>query len=433
MLIPAHIFEVYQLSALAEFWCFAWVPLLFETARRTVSDSSWRSVAFLAFSYALLIFTHLPLTLITSMILPVYVLILTRSFRKLIRVAAGLALGAGLGSIFLLPALLEKKYIRSEVVLNIFSYRDFFVFEHIRAAFKHPLFSTDQSQGGYVLENEPVALGLALLLAFASLIVLVTRRNGELNRKMGLLLAVWTTTVISLLMTTRLTDRIWRLIPQLAFVPFPGRWQVIVSAGVCFLCAAALHAVVSGRKRPLLIPIGIAAAAAVIFNLWVTDLSIKRAPHDSEGIDPGPYFKEERFYNPIWLDRTAIEGFQDDSAVTVITGDASMQQAASRSFEQPYTVKTHTWSLLRLHTAYFPGWTAYVDGVRAQVDSSEQGNILLGIQPGEHRVTIRFEDTPPRTAGKWVSAVSLLIVAGMLYAGRRRSEARGQRSGTQNL
>jgi uncharacterized membrane protein len=418
MLIPAHVFEVYQLSALAEFWCFAWLPLLFETIRRTVSDSSWRSTAFLGISYALLIFTHLPLTLITSMVLPVYALVLTRDLRKLVRVAAGLGLGAGLGTVFLVPAMLERKYIRSEVVLDIFDYRNFFAFEHLRSAFKHSPFSTDQSQAGYVLENEPIAIGLALLLVLVSLTILDKRRAGALVGHGRLLTAVWVTTVISLLMTTRLTMWVWSSIPLLAFVPFPGRWQVISAAGVCFLAAAAFHAIVHDHKRRILHVT--ALAAAIIFNLWLTGLSIKRAPHDPEGIDPGPYFKEERFYNPIWLDRSAIEGFQDDSPLTVITGDASVQESGSRSFEQLYTARAHTWSLLRLRTAYFPGWTADVDGVQAQVDSSEQGNILLGIQPGEHRLTIRFEDTPPRAAGKCISAVSLLIVAGMLYANRRR-------------
>jgi len=43
-----------------------------------------------------------------------------------------------------------------------------------------------------------------------------------------------------------------------------------------------------------------------------------------------------------------------------------------------------------------------------------EGNIQLHVEPGEHTLTMSFEDTWPRTVGKIVSAASFLIFLGVL-------------------
>jgi hypothetical protein len=76
---------------------------------------------------------------------------------------------------------------------------------------------------------------------------------------------------------------------------------------------------------------------------------------------------------------------------------------------QSYMVSASTKSLLRFRTLYFPGWIARTDDGAIGIEPSKEGNILVSIEPGEHALTLSFEDTGPRTAGKLLSAVSLLV------------------------
>jgi hypothetical protein len=60
-----------------------------------------------------------------------------------------------------------------------------------------------------------------------------------------------------------------------------------------------------------------------------------------------------------------------------------------------------------------------VDGRKREVAPGPDGNIQLKVEPGVHTVMLSFEDTWPRTAGKIVSAVSLLIFLGICSGARR--------------
>jgi len=416
MLIPAHLYEFYQWSAMGELWGFAWVPLLLETTRRTASQPSWRPVPYLGLSYALLVLSHVPTSFVSTLILPVYILILTRNLKKLIRLAAGLILGAGLAGIFVIPVLFERKYIRSEILLTRFDYHDYFTFEHFHAALKEPLFSV-----GWIVDNEWAMFGLVLLLLVGSFAILERTSIVDTRGTRALLRSVWVVTAISLLMSTRASEWLWRLIPALALLPYPSRWQVVASAGPVVLTTAALVAITRYSRRRILYTIGI--AVAVVFNLWIAAITIARAPHRGKGIDPGPYFKEEQFYNPVWWDG---EIPKESGGVPMGSNDAGVvvNPVHFGAQERSYAVTAKTESLLKLPTLYFPGWTACVDEKPAELGPGADGKIQLVIPPGEHELTLRFGDTAPRTAGKLVSAISVLILLGLFYAtGRTVAES----------
>jgi len=234
MLAPYHLLDLYQGSTVSEFWTFAWVPLLLAAVRRVGAEHSLQGVAYLAFGYALLVLTHVPVAFLTTLTLPIYALLLTRNPRALLRVTAGLALGAGIGAIFLIPVLFETGYVK---LFFKFDYRDYFLFERVRAALTSTRFPAESSLFSYSLDS--------------------------------------------------------------------------------------------------------------------------------------------------------------------------------------YSVSADTDSVITLRPLYFPGWIARVDGMKRETAPSPDGNTQLHVEPGEHTLTLSFEDTWPRTVGKIVSAVSLLIVLGVLYVARR--------------
>jgi hypothetical protein len=73
-----------------------------------------------------------------------------------------------------------------------------------------------------------------------------------------------------------------------------------------------------------------------------------------------------------------------------------------------------------MKTYNFPGWTARVDGKLVPMLSDQDGVQLVEVPPGIHTVEASFKNTPPRTAGTVISAVGLLMVFGLSFAGRSR-------------
>jgi hypothetical protein len=89
--------------------------------------------------------------------------------------------------------------------------------------------------------------------------------------------------------------------------------------------------------------------------------------------------------------------------------------------------------VFRLFLFYFPGWHVYIDGQEVEIEvAGPEGFITFWVSEGKHDVLVRFEDTPPRTAGWVISAVGLvaLVVALALMPAPAKP---GRTSGGQRL
>ena len=49
----------------------------------------------------------------------------------------------------------------------------------------------------------------------------------------------------------------------------------------------------------------------------------------------------------------------------------------------------------------------------------DDGNIQIEIPPGEHTLWLRFEDTPPRIAGKIISVITLFLLLALHFVFKR--------------
>ena len=409
MIAPYHLLDLYQGSTVSEFWTFAWVPLLLAAVRRVSVGHSLQGVACLAFGYALLVLTHVPVAFLTTLTLPIYALLLTRNPRALLRMTAGAALGAGMGAIFLIPVLFEIGYVK---LFFKFDYRDYFLFERVRAALTSTRFPAESSLFSYSLDLDLVGVGfLALFLVSSLLIWMEWRSRRPDSAWTRSCVAIWIVTAFSFLMTTRLTAPIWRITPGLSYLFFPYRWLIVASAGTCFLASLSVWMLMSdGKWRSLKIA---ALAIVVVLNLAIGALAIWRAPVASDGFAGGLSRRDPREYRPKWWDGQ-LRKEQSESAAQVESGDAQVRAIDDSGIEQSYSVSAGTDSVITLRPLYFPGWIARVDGNKREIAPSPDGNIQLHVEPGERTLTLSFEDTWPRTVGKIVSAVSFLIFLGVM-------------------
>ena len=421
MVAPYHLLDLYQGSTVSEFWAFAWVPLLLAAVRRVSIGHGLQGVTYLAFGYALLVLTHVPVAFLTTLTLPIYAILLTRNARALLRITAGLTLGAGISAIFLIPVLLETGYVK---LFFKFDYRDYFLFERVRAALTSTRFPAEPSLFSYSLDIDLVAVALLAMFLVSSLVIWIEWRSDKRDPgRIRTCLAIWLVTAFSILMTTRLTAPIWRVTPGLSFLFFPYRWLVVASAGTCFLAALSVWTLMRVSKwRNLRIA---ALAIVVVLNLAVSALAIWRAPVAPDGLAGGLGRRDTREYRPVWWDgQVRSEAWQTSALVE--SGDAEVRAIDDKGIVQSYSVTAATGSVIALRPLYFPGWAARVDGKPSEVAPSADGHVQLTLDPGDHILTLSFEDTWPRTAGKVVSSISLLAFFGVSLAARRRANSSNQ-------
>jgi hypothetical protein len=418
MLAPYHILDLYQGSSVSEFWAFVWPPLLLCSISRIHKGARLSGVAYLALGYALLILTHVPVALLTTIALVIFSLSLTRKHGTLVRVAFGGSLGAGAAAIFLVPVLFETRYVW---LFFKFDYRDYFLFEHLRAALTSTRFPVDSSLYTYLLDTDLVAVGPFVLFLVGSVLAWINWRSAKAGKQdsrwNNVSLAIWVVTSFSLLMTTRLSAPIWRITPGLSFLFYPWRWLVIESLGAALVAALAMGAL-KGELKWRVLKMG-ALVLAVIFNLAICVLLIWRAPHDPAALEGGLLRRDTREYRPIWWDGQ-LRSELWKSPARVGSGNSEVAAIDDVGIKQSYIVSATTESVITLRPLYFPGWVAGMDGKQVAIRPSEEGNVQLTVEPGRHTLTLAFEDTWPRIVGKVVSSISCVILISILYIGRRR-------------
>jgi hypothetical protein len=420
LLAPYHLLDLYQRAALSEFWAFAWVPLLLYAIYRVATGGGWRAVTLLAVGYGLLLLTHVLTAFATTLVLPIYVVFLTRDWRRIGKTVAGLALGVGLSAIFVVPLILERDYVRLHRIHTEKFTRSFLI-ENLPAAFKAVPLAPGRDpeffyqNPDYFLYETNVVI---FILLFALISILIWKRR---HTESGLLRAIWVVTLFSLVMTTRLSEPVWRIIPGLPYMQFPFRWLLLASTGMALLSAAAFSLAMARRGRSRTAYGGLIVLLLAL-NLTVATFAVVRQQRGEQAIPKEVSGLEVPEYRPrSWNYKESQES--NIEAVAVSSGEASVQAIDASGARQSYAIDAVTESMLGFRTLYFPGWIARLDGNVIEMGPNQQGHIQILVEAGEHLLTLNFEDTWPRRAGKLISALCVLVTLIMLYCTRPRSSA----------
>lgn len=192
--MPYHLIDVYVRAALAESVALMFMPLTLWAFYETVTTRTIRSVLFAAFAYAAMVYAHNGIALLFSIVLGAWIIFLVLRTRKpnlrfislpnilnLLRTAiptmGGLALGLGLTGIFMIPLVLEYKYINvGQWTQNYYNYQDHFV--DLYQLFS-PIWGFGISNLGPV-DGLSFQIGLVpIVLFFVSLFVIAKNPNNK--------------------------------------------------------------------------------------------------------------------------------------------------------------------------------------------------------------------------------------------------------------
>ena len=424
MLMPYHLaVDVYARSAFAEVWAFVWMPLVLYFVRRNGSrDGSKFALPGLALAYAALVTTHLPSTLIFSPAALGYAFFACdagRTRRTALRVAGGMLLGAGLASLYLLPAMLNQEFI---------SLADLLPGDYNRRWLRLTDFNLRLIEG---------RVTVAFLLTAGVIVCALTLARGDdatadgsarkRERTFWMVVAA-----AGVLLMTPPGGFVWRLIKPLQIIQFPWRFNAVLCVAAAAIIAAGVRAFRRGQThrvvRLAVLVVGCALVAGwVAFTVQVARKEFPSLRRGSPAGTDANYLKrleqgrDAPEYRPATAASTQAGAFdellsricQEEGRLAkacVVEGAGTIEVERWRPREISLRVESVGGVALNVSQFYYPGWAAYLDGRAHPLAPSQPDGLLhLALPPGTHRLTLRLEKTPPEAIGQLVSAASLFI------------------------
>jgi hypothetical protein len=461
------LFAVYERSAYAELAGAIFMPLvllfLLREPRCGVVDaallpaevrrggwSAFRGSVPLALAMAGAWLSNVPCGVMTSYLLAAIALVAAlarKSWAPVLRAAAGGALGVCLTAFYLVPAVMELRWVDPSQATDdpLFKIENNWLFG------RHPDMNLVAHDEG--LHRVSVVAVVMLAVAAVALVVLWLRgRLKRSNRWWWLPLAFIPAAVLFLLLPVSLP--VWNHLPELRFLQFPWRWLTVLEAPMAILFAWAAWP--AGRRLRWIV----ASACAILFLAGAIEAGtmyfqpcyghdgvdgMAEASHDGRGFagtwEYGPPDSDQEWI-PIGMPAACLVG---DPRVRLTKGPAlTGGQAADSSWPFDPGVclaQFPQWSgaqermrleakmpragylVLRLRS--YPAWKITANGrAPGAMPVREDGLIVVPVSQGTLNLRVDWTTTLDVVAGRWLSLLSVLLLAGLALLERRRLRAR---------
>lgn len=412
--MPYHLaINLYERAALAEFWAFVWMPLILffvhdMSRRRLISFTG------VALSYALLVGTHPPTTLMFSLIPLGYAYTIAEKRQRIFALAltaGAMAFGLCLSAVYVLPVLFMQRFVAINDMLV--DYRDNFLFSHLAP---------------WDLEIE-IHWAVWTTIALAAYTYKVVARFGA--EKVKRASAFWAcVAAISFLMMLPLSNFVWWLLKPLQRIQFPWRFNSILCIAATGLVALAL----SSLKRPLAVSTKLTLGFACLLALswlpltgWVVRQSYPVFnPNEGMIAFSRQKLRERRDqpeYRPVWtrgFNERAFEpllqriGKTGDSTVRVRVVEGAGEAIIERWQPRDIHLRVESAEGVVLHVGqfYYAGWAGHLDTTEGRLvvrPSPHDGVLRVEVPRGRHGVLLRLERRWPEIAGLLISLLSATV------------------------
>jgi hypothetical protein len=274
-----------------------------------------------------------------------------------------------------------------------------------------------------------------LALAAVSLGVVLAGLALEQRRQRRDALALGAGCALAYLMQLQISTPIWRLVPELATIQFPWRFQTLMVLTTALLAGLALSVAWerAGGIEPArwrLVQVGAWVLAGLILaNLALAGRNAHLKPFvydEARNRSAGVVQWVEPAFTPVEF--TLYRRFKELQVkmprVFFREGRGDVSIAEWTSSSRKLELDSESGGRIGVRTFWFPGWRASIDGAPLEVMGvSPDGTLAFEVPAGRHNVKLRFESTPVRQAAAWVGLVALLALP-ILALGSARLRAK---------
>ena len=398
-----------------------------------------RSRALAGLCYAGMFYTHslmswLSTLLLALLLLGLWCLRLTKLV-DLLRLGTFFVLGVAAAAMYWLPALAEQSAIQINRARN--GTWDFHV-NFVPLARTLSLEWAHQFQG-YVGVNGPAQLGLAQTTVAAAglatvLVLTLTGRLSSQPIRLAILMAVLS--LIFFLLMLSVAAPFWERVPFGQYLQFPDRMLAPLAFTLALLSGGLGLTL---RKLPDAAGLALAASAAALLiyggvaQLHVDHLALPDHLGPDEAVEyeqmTGASGSALGEFAPVAVGPPPVSSPLVLSYLTgqpqnrVLSTSGAVSQLRGTAADVRFHASSASPGSTTLLTAYYPGWTAVVNGREVPITPDESGLISFPLPAGEADVDVQFRSTPDRQGGELASATGLLALLSLLLGSLWRKKA----------
>jgi hypothetical protein len=444
MLMPYH-YEIalWRRICYGEVAAYVWIPLILLAFDKMLEDRRYLPAC--AVAYAGLLLSHLPATLLFSLLLAAYALlqcVLRKSWRPVPLLAAAVALGGGLAGLYLVPALAAQQYVYAPQMYVPHSVPAHRLWTYEYFNYRNWLFLDGRSEPVPRISMK-VRNGLIYgTVMFALLSAVVYRAKGwqawrDIAPWLLALAIVW-------FVVTPLCIPLFELVPLFKQVDFPFRIVIVADFAVAALFVVALQVAWQRRDRVSQALVGLAGAAVLgslvlsggPFVYHLNRLYKLLGPYQTQEVIEkhaamfAAGWDSLEFFMPVWTTlsfedfRSAVTTIPRVEAVAGDAGEIRILRWAPRNILLHVDLPHATTVTVRQF--YFPGWRARSVASGSELAVSPRNPTgLVTIEAPAGRYDIELQLTPlwQERVGDGLSVLSLLVLGGFVLIQRRGSDA----------
>lgn len=431
---PYHISDIFVRAALPEFIALTIIPAIFWANKSFFDTGKGIYLFFAAILTGALIISHSPIFIMFAPFIILYILYLFWENKKLVQAKflfyslSAFVIGFGAVSFFILPAVFEQKFIQSIFLqAGYYSFRNHFVC----------LYQLFSPRWGYGISTPDCNDGMSFQLGIANWLVvffvvgflLHQYKKKKFEKSYFLFVLFLSFIVISLYLTLFISLAIWEGVGLFSFIQYPWRFLALAS----FSASVMGGGVISLFKKESngYLAYLILVVLVVVSSFWY----LKPAMYIREeqlGIESKDFsknkdinkegFMPEIGYMPIWAQVLPSMSTIPKEGVKIIGGNekANIKVVMDTPARKEYKAVSDQDYKLGFYVHYFPGWKLYINGSPGNISyDNVYGFIEFNVPRGEHKIVLRFENTPIRKTGNILSRIFFFLASTFLLVKKR--------------
>jgi uncharacterized membrane protein len=389
VVIPYHLSQIYQAFLYAEFAASAILPFCFLFTNRIFRRGKSIDVFWLSVSYALLILTHIPSTIVGSLSLAVFTIALVfthKTFKPLIYLAVSFALGICAAAFHWVKILTEMNLV------NHSNPR----FSSGNYDYQQSLFPVYFSSPNLYFEKlsmiRDLTSTLTLIFLLPLIILFFASYKNKTNRYPKMFSGVLLTGLFACFMSSIFSSFLWKYVPLLSKIQFPFRWLSVVSifGAIAFVTGINYFLWKNGKINRTAFYFAIFfISGTMIYN--ISQIIIPFAPLDRKEFEKQiSQLPNEPSFDCWWTIWSKEQAF--DNKEQVLAESREVKINVWKPENRQFVISSGTALNARLATFYYPHWHAEVNGNPVEIQKADDGTMLIPLENKQSSVKIFFQE-----------------------------------------
>lgn len=415
MSMPYLAFNLYWVSSLSVAYGIALIPLCWWLTDKSLASPKWKIG--IALFWTVLALTHLPTLLLCGLVWLFYVLFLLPqySWKNIASTFFFSGIGLGIAAFFLIPAILEQKYVDIDSMKNVIGD----ISNAVLGAGLPLIPQKFDFQISHIFFHQSL-----VVLALGLISFLCLRKQKEVFQSS----IFWLIFLLALaFMMSSLSLPIWRSSSTLQKVQAPWRLLSIFSFASSALFANAVLGI-SNIKGKIKYVLSFILVCLLLFNFSYNYKLSKKFPtfrnpgraslahlETSKNALENPYSEEildVGEYRPVLSSlEPAPDPLLAQPKVSVVEGNANITTVKWGDYQRKFNINAATPATIKIRTYYYAAWHLYVDNQSHPLQHFSDGTMAFALQPGNYNnVELRYQKTPAFKLGLTVSFVFVLVL-----------------------